>query len=326
MPLLASAIAVPALVLTLAACAPDPGTDEPDVAGTDTPVACAPSGPISEAIEVSGDFDTEPTVDFNAPVSVSATQRTVVTEGDGTELQDGALAQIHFTVYNGDTGDNLDSTGYDPAQLFQASVDEAALLPGLVKTLRCATVGSRIVGVIPPVDAFGDTGNEQLGVEAGQTIVFIVDVVDVLPTQVEGDAEPLPEGFPEVEWADDGQPTVTIPDAEPPADLEIATVITGDGPVVGDGDTVTVQYQGVNWTSGEVFDQSWGRGPTSFETTGVIAGFGAAMVGQPVGSRVVVIIPPDQGYGAQGNSGAGIAGDDTLVFVIDILASQPAAG
>jgi peptidylprolyl isomerase len=102
-------------------------------------------------------------------------------------------------------------------------------------------------------------------------------------------------------------------------------VITGDGAVVKAGDNVTVQYQGVNWTGGKVFDESWGRGPTSFTTDGVIAGFGAAMVGQTVGSRVVVIIPPDQGYGPQGgNSGAGIAKDDTLVFVIDILAAQTA--
>jgi peptidylprolyl isomerase len=320
---LAAVIALPALVLGLAACAPDSPAD-PDTAGTDTPTACAPSGPISEAVTVSGDFGAEPEVTFQNPVSVSAVQRTVVLEGDGTELQDGALAQIHFTIFNGESGENLDTTGYDAANLFQATVDEAALLPGLVKTLRCSTVGSRVVGVIPPADAFGDAGNEQLGVQPGEPVVFVVDVVSVLPTQVEGDAEPLPEGFPEVVWAEDGQPTVTIPDAKPPADLKIATVITGDGAEVGEGDSVTVQYQGVNWTGGEVFDQSWGRGPTSFTTDGVIAGFGDGLVGQTVGSRVVVIIPPDQGYGPQGgNSGAGIAEDDTLVFVIDILATQP---
>jgi peptidylprolyl isomerase len=321
---LAAVLAASALVLALAGCATDePG--EPDSVGTDLPVACAPDGPISEAVTVTGDFDAEPEVSFNAPVTVPALQRTVVIEGDGPELQDGALAQIHFTVYNGQTGENLDSTGYDSAQLFQASIDETALLPGLVKTLRCSTVGSRVVGVVPPADAFGDQGNEDLGVKPGEPVVFVVDVVGVVPTQVEGDSVPLPEGFPEVVWAETGQPTVTIPDADPPADLKIATVITGDGAVVGEGDNVTVQYQGVNWTSGEVFDESWGRGPTSFTTDGVIAGFGAAMVGQTVGSRVVVIIPPDQGYGPQGgNSSAGIAADDTLVFVVDILATASA--
>lgn len=326
LPRLAALLAAPALVIGLAACAnySGDGSDDPGTVGTDTPTACAPSGPISEAIHVSGDFDAEPQVQFNAPVSVPAVQRTVVIKGDGAELQDGATANIHFTIFNGQTGEKLDTTGYDDAGLFQASVDETALLPGLVKTLRCATVGSRVVGVVPPADAFGDTGNEQIGVGPGEPVVFVVDVVSVLATQAEGDMMSLPGGFPAIEWADDGQPTVTIPDAAPPADLKIATVITGTGATVGDGDSVTVQYQGVNWTSGDVFDQSWGRAPATFTTDGVIEGFGAALVGQTVGSRVVVIIPPDQGYGPQGgNEGAGIAKDDTLVFVIDILATQP---
>jgi len=321
---LAAVLAVPALVLGLAACAPADPPSTPDTAGTDTPTACAPSGPFSEAVEVSGDFDTEPTVSFTAPLSVTATQRTVVIQGDGTEVQDGALTQVHFTLYNGETGKLSTSTGYDPSTLVQATVDEDVFLPGLVQTLRCSTVGSRIVGVVPASAAFGDAGNADLGVGPGEPVVFILDLVGVVPTQAEGDATPLPDGFPEVTWADDGQPTVTIPDADPPTDLKIATVITGSGAVVGDGDSVTVQYQGVNWTSGEVFDQSWGKGAANFTTDGVIAGFGAALVGQTVGSRVVVIIPPDQGYGPSGGQpDAGIAADDTLVFVVDILAAQP---
>lgn len=320
----AAALTVPVLVLSLAACTPSDDPQTPDTAGTDTPIACAPSGPFSDAVKVSGDFDTEPTVEFVAPLSPVATQRTVVTDGGGTEVHDGALTQVHFTLYNGETGDLSTSTGYDPATLVQATIDESVFLPGLVKTIRCATVGSRIVGVVPAGDAFGDQGNADLGIAPGQPVVFVLDLVGVVPTQAEGDSRPLPDGFPEVTFADDGQPTVTIPDADPPAELKIATVITGTGTKVSAGDSVTVQYQGVNWTSGEVFDQSWGRGVANFTTEGVIAGFGAAMVGQPVGSRVVVIIPADQGYGPQGgNAGAGISATDTLVFVIDILAAQP---
>jgi peptidylprolyl isomerase len=124
-------------------------------------------------------------------------------------------------------------------------------------------------------------------------------------------------------FAENGQPTVTIPDAAPPAELKVATVITGDGAEVQAGDSVTVQYQGVNWTTGEVFDESWGSAPATFSTDGVIQGFGDAMVGQTVGSRVVVIIPPALGYGPQGgNASAGIGAEDTLVFVIDILATE----
>jgi peptidylprolyl isomerase len=321
-PRLAALLAAPVLLAGLAACAPD-AAPTPDPVGTDSPVGCAPSGPISDSVTVAGDFGAEPKVEFNAPLSVPALQRSVVIVGDGPKVQDGATAQIHFGVYNGSTGKSLDSTGFGSSQLFQATVDESVLLAGLVKTIRCSTVGSRVVSVVPPADAFGDSGNDQLGIEAGETVVFVVDVVSVLATQAEGDPSPLPDGFPAITWDADGKPTVTIPDTEPPADLRIATVITGDGPKVAEGDNVTVQYQGVNWTSGKVFDQSWGRGPATFATDQVIAGFGAALVDQTVGSRVVVIIPPDQGYGPQGgNAGAGIAKDDTLVFVVDILSTS----
>ena len=38
-------------------------------------------------------------------------------------------------------------------------------------------------------------------------------------------------------------------------------------------------------------------------------------------------LPPADGYGATGNSGAGITGTDTLVFVVDIVdAIGPNAG
>jgi peptidylprolyl isomerase len=75
----------------------------------------------------------------------------------------------------------------------------------------------------------------------------------------------------------------------------------------------------VNWNTGEVFDSSFDRGsPATFSTSGVIQGFHDALVGQKIGSRVVVIIPSDLGYGDAG-SGDKIGGGDTLVFVIDIL-------
>ena len=51
----------------------------------------------------------------------------------------------------------------------------------------------------------------------------------------------------------------------------------------------------------------------------MVKGWDQALVGQTVGSRVVMAIPPKLGYGAKGNKDAGIKGTDTLYFVIDIL-------
>jgi peptidylprolyl isomerase len=68
-----------------------------------------------------------------------------------------------------------------------------------------------------------------------------------------------------------------------------------------------------------VFDSSFDRGePSTFGTGQVIAGFRDALVGQKIGSRVIVIIPSELGYGEAGN-GDSIGGTDTIVFVVDIL-------
>jgi FKBP-type peptidyl-prolyl cis-trans isomerase len=84
------------------------------------------------------------------------------------------------------------------------------------------------------------------------------------------------------------------------------------------GDLVTVQYTGALWTEGTIFDSSWDRGtPAQFTTDQVVPGFAAALEGAQVGSQVVVVVPPAQGYRDQATGS--IPANSTLVFVIDIL-------
>ena len=51
----------------------------------------------------------------------------------------------------------------------------------------------------------------------------------------------------------------------------------------------------------------------------LIPGWDKGLVGQHIGSRVLLVIPPADGYGKTGNPQAGIKGTDTLVFVVDVL-------
>ena len=100
----------------------------------------------------------------------------------------------------------------------------------------------------------------------------------------------------------------------------------GDGPAVASGrHGRSCNYTGVKWTDGMVFDSSWERvRPLTFTTTGVVDGFQQALEGQTVGSQVLVVIPPAAGYGAAESNEQDLAGE-TLVFVVDILATQHAA-
>ncbi len=313
------------LVAGLAACTPTGGGAGADRAAE----ACEPiaSGAASESVTVTGDFDAQPAIAFEGPLETEATQRTVVIEGEGDAVAEGDTVVVNYTILNGGTAEQIETT-YDAGQTVQVLVDSGSeLLSGLSKSLVCSTEGSRVVGVIPPAEAFGAEGQPQFGLEAEQSLVFVADVVEIAPDpleRAEGTAEEAPEGFPTVELADNGAPTITIPDEEPPAGFELATLIQGDGPEVGEDDTVTVHYTGMNWTTGEVFDSSWERGtPASFPTGGVIPGFRDALVGQLVGSQIIAIIPPDLGYGPQGGTPDGsIGAEDTIVFVVDILATS----
>jgi peptidylprolyl isomerase len=121
------------------------------------------------------------------------------------------------------------------------------------------------------------------------------------------------------------EPEVEFEPAMSVEETEIKTLSEGDGEVVQETDEVTVNYRGINGRTGEEFDSSWTSGqPATFALDGVVPGFSKAIAGQTVGSRVLVAIPPKDGYGTSGNPQAGIQGTDTLVFVIDIIkAAQP---
>lgn len=294
------------------------------------------SGPNSSKVTVDGAFGTEPSVKIPSPFDAKETERTVTITGEGSEFAvDGMVVNANFVVYNASTGDKFEATEYTNEAATPFLIDEAKSFPGIYKALHCSSVGERIIAIIPPVDMFGADG-PNFGVGATDSLVFVFDItkVEPAPTQTpsaapavppldkaDGEAQPPQDGFPTVVLADNGTPTVTIPDAAPPTDLKIAVLKKGSGAVVPEGATVVVHYTGLNWTTHGVFDSSWSRGtPSSFGTGGVIPGFAAAIVGQTVGSQVVVIIPPDQGYGPQGgNPDAGISATDVLVFIVDIL-------
>jgi peptidylprolyl isomerase len=116
------------------------------------------------------------------------------------------------------------------------------------------------------------------------------------------------------------KPVITKPSGDPPTGLQIDDIVKGKGKAARSGDSVSVQYVGASFSTGEEFDASWDRGePFAFELGGgqVIQGWDSGIVGMKVGGRRQLTIPPEQGYGAQGSPPA-IAPNETLVFVVDL--------
>jgi peptidylprolyl isomerase len=316
-------VAVAGLTLALAACT---AAAPPKAPG------CVSAGSASRAISVSGPYGKDPQVSATFPIKAPrSTQRSVVSAGTGAVVRRGDRVDLDFEMYNGTSGKVLTSTRFEGQPVTFTLTKASKVLGGIIDTVACSRVGSRVVGVIPPTDAFGKAGSTKLGVGAADSLVLIADVVSIVPappaplsTPSGIEQSPLP-GFPTVSLGRKGVPVVSIPAAPAPAEFEAETLILGQGAKVHADVNVIVNYQALNWRTGKIVDgrDTWLTGHTAIFNTGVsIPGFARAVEGQPVGSRVLVVIPPSLGYKAAGQPTLGIRGSDDLVFLIDILGTD----
>jgi peptidylprolyl isomerase len=303
---------VSAAALLLAGCA---GSTSPEASKTPTAEAAEcmdlSSGDLSDGVTVEGDFGTSPTATFTTPLEADELERTVVIEGDGETTKAGDDVNAIVSAYSGTSGQQVFS---QPATI---TAGDDTVFEAFLAGIDCVPTGSRTVTVAPASTLYGDQGNETIGVAPGETLVIVVDVQEPLKP-----AE-WTENVPDVQFGADGAaPTVTLPDTAPPAEYQLKVLEEGDGDEVQSGDTVTLHYQGTSWDTKQVFDQSYGGDPAQFSTDQVIQGFGAALVGQKVGTKLIVTIPPRYAYGPD-SSGGELAGQ-TLVFLVEIQDTAPA--
>jgi peptidylprolyl isomerase len=309
------AATVLAAAISLAAC------------GTDTAESDAPAGVLDDvSVSEAADDATTPEVTFEpGSVAVEETESRVVTPGDGSELTGSELISFDFAIFSGGTAEEL-SSSYPQTPVGLDLADEN-ILPGLTASLTGQTVGSRVLVALPPAEAFGEQGNPELGVEAGDTVLFLVDIIAAVTPldEATGTAVAPVAGLPTVEVVTGEPATITIPEGfEDPDATVVQPLITGEGAEVTSGQTVRVAYTGATARDGNVFDSSanseTGYAEFPIGVGQVIQGWDTGLVGQTVGSRVLLVIPAAEGYGDQG-SPPNIQAGDTLVFVVDILAA-----
>jgi peptidylprolyl isomerase len=274
---------------------------------------------VMDLIEVSGDADAEPEVDVFTPLHAPRVAYEDVETGDGTAITaSDQLVVVDVALFSGETGEPLVATPYDGdlSRVYPVS-QWTQNFPGFDEALQCATEGSRVAIALAPGDIEAESA-ASLGLAEDDSAVAVVDVRKVYLRAADGANQfNSGTGMPTVVRAPDGHPGLVIPDGAPPAELAIQTIKKGAGPEVTGDDPVRVHYTGVVWGEDEPFDSSWEAQPASMTLDGVVPGFAQALEGQTVGSQVLVVIPPELGYGDQ-EQGA-IPADSTLVFVIDIL-------
>ncbi|HEY0453885.1 FKBP-type peptidyl-prolyl cis-trans isomerase [Actinophytocola sp.] len=131
-----------------------------------------------------------------------------------------------------------------------------------------------------------------------------------------------------VSGAAGAKPKITVPDTcSPPTKLLSKDLTPGTGPEATPGSTVQTNYLLMTWSDKHEVDTTWqeGRGPFPLENVGkaqVIPGWNQGMIGIKQGGRRLLVIPPDLGYGAQGQPP--VQPNETLVFVVDAVQVTPA--
>ncbi|WP_345750066.1 FKBP-type peptidyl-prolyl cis-trans isomerase [Microbacterium rhizophilus] len=311
-------------------------------------VGCAPAGTAGAScdriadsdpetmslIDVTGDLESAPTVDVRTPFVTENDAHADVVRGEGMAITDiDQPGVLDVTLYDGETGSMLLGTAYSgDVSTVGALSGWSQQFPAFEDALMCATEGSRIAvavsqdGIDPNVRA----QYAQAGVPEEGSLIAVLDVRKVMPRAASGRVQFNDGlGLPTVVRTPDGVPGIIVPDAEAPDEVVVQTLIEGDGPVLGADESAVVHYTGVTWDQREVFDSTWQSdsgtpaSPAVLSPSQVVPGFAKALEGQTAGSQVLVVIPPDQGYGDQAQGA--IPANSTLVFVIDILGGVPAA-
>jgi peptidylprolyl isomerase len=279
----------------------------------------------ASAIKVTGESGKKPTLTFPAGKPPLTSSSLKIAEGQGPAAKDGDVLTANVTVYNWDGKENKSpGSDYD-----QGKSEFVTVSPQLPKALHEALVGAkpggRVLAVIAKDNLTPDqvTQAKQQGTDFTTTSqVLVVDVVGTPAKAAQGTAvDPDVSGVKLDNPGGDKAPTLTTKtDAKPPKKLIVKTVIKGEGPEVKADQTVLAHYTGKIWGTDKEFDSSWQRGtPTTFALNQVVKGWSQGLTGVPVGSRVLITIPPELGYGKEGNKQGGIKGTDTLVFVVDVL-------
>lgn len=266
------------------------------------------------SVTVTGDAGAKPTIALpSTPFSVTSQVARLVDDGSGDAVAEGNLVTLDVIEVSGADGSERGNT-WDDGTPIVTTVDSSSFFDELFQLLSTAHVGSRIMLAAPTTD---DSGN-------ALTVIDLIEVAktQTVPERAEGTAVTPPDGLPTVTLDDSGKPSLTAASGTAPTDLVVQPLIQGSGPAVVAGQTVVVKYTGWLW-DGTQFDSSWDAGATfpvsNIGQASVIDGWNEGLVGQNVGSQVLLVVPPDKGYGdtAQGS----IPANSTLVFVVDVLAA-----
>ncbi|MET7631620.1 MULTISPECIES: FKBP-type peptidyl-prolyl cis-trans isomerase [unclassified Streptomyces] len=308
---LAALLVVPLLLLTAACGGDGKGSDSASKNGF-------------PAITAGAKFGEKPTLSKGQGDPPKELKTQVISEGDGAKLKNGDAIQVNYLGQAWDSTKPFDNS-FDRKQPFDLTLGAGMVIKGWDQGLVGQKVGSRVELVIPPDLGYGAQG--QGDIKPNATLVFVVDILKAtqIPTSAKGTAVAQDNvDLPKVGTNTDGKaPSVKIPEkTDPPTKLVSNYVLESNGEVIKETDSVVVNYVGLLWKDGKTFDSTYAQGKTqTFPLAQVtLKGLKNGLIGKKIGSRVLLVIPPDQAFGDKAQQS--IPAKSTLVFAVDLLAKM----
>ena len=295
-----------------------------------TPV-CEPlaeSGKASSLVEVTEAElpDAPPVATFPTPLVTKGKEISLVKSGEGVAAVPGAAVDFQVAAYLGSNGQFLTASSYVPEESVRRVADPNSG-DFFSRALTCATAGDRLVVTDTIERVFGPIPEDDI-VQNDSTVVVIIDVIGSYLDSANGRTQAFQSGAPNVVEHPEGFHGVTVPMGTPPEELQVFTLKAGEGEPLEEGQTAVVNFTGVVWETKQVFASSFEQGipldvalidgSAEGASRGVIGGIFDGLVGQTIGSRVALVIPPSAGY-PEGGGPAGVPEGATLVYVFDIL-------
>ncbi|BDZ50543.1 peptidylprolyl isomerase [Frondihabitans sucicola] len=300
-------IVVAGLLATLTACSTSAA---PGSAGCTTPA----SGDASSVVTATGAFGSKPTVKIPTPVNTKHTEVSTLIQGHGQILTDGTPSLIKYTIYSGKTGKEVSSSSYSKPT---TPITVGATKGGpLVDALECSQVGSRLAVAVKASELTTSTSGTAAkpNGKSGPAYIAVIDVVKAFLPKADGALQAGVNNMPAVVTAANGAPGISIPDTAAPKAEKVQVVRKGSGATLTAKDTAIVQFTAVDWASAPTVQGStWTDGDAAttvaLSSKTLPSSIKKALVGQKVGSQVMVVVPPTASSGSA----------TTYVYVFDVL-------
>ena len=253
-------------------------------------------------VTVAGTADETPKLNYERPFEFDQPVTQVLWEGSGEKVRKGEWVLLRMYAEDAQSGEEIRNDFASLPQAYLFTPD---------------SIGSELYNALVDLPF----GSRVMHTSRAKGITQVL-VVDLLPAWSTADPRPVDAGLPTVAYGPSGEPQVTVTEKlKKPNELVVQQLKSGSGAQVQEKAQVLVQIVGTTWSKSKAFYSTWGKdaGPVHFKVGAdkVIAGLDQALVDAPVGSQLLIVVPPELGFGQTDSELA----KETLVYIVDVLAA-----